>query len=197
MTNNIDKLAKLKEREAAKVLRTVASVAFQNRVTAYKSVKEAGPTKAALQFDLEGITRDFLPNERWISGLKRYLATDDVADLMPDTLGPRIKLRFDSDGNKVGVDLELDPQTELVDIEAIWDLANNVLRTIKDTPTKTQPYHNLKRDSLIYNLRQSTDKTNREIAEFVSEQGYQGVTPEYISTILKRYEERLDIITPQ
>jgi hypothetical protein len=196
MAKKTDKLMQLKEREAAKVLRVVDNVAFQNRIAVFKAAKASGVEDAELQAQLEIITNDFLPNDRWIRGLKNYIATNDVNNLMPDLLGPRIKFRFNDAGNKVGLDLELDPYTELVDIEAVWDLANNVLLTIKDTPLKTQAYHNLKRDSMIYHLRQTTDMTNFKIAEFATAQGYQGITPEYITTIIRRYKKRHNIITP-
>ncbi len=195
MTEKVDKLTQLRKREAEKALRIVASRSFQDRITAFKEAKKAGATNSELDTILADITKTFFPNERWLSGLRQYASTGDKAVLIPDLIGPRIKLRFDSEGKKVGVDLELDPQTEREDIDAVWDLVKNVLRTIKDTPLKNQPYPRLERDSKIFAMRHDKGMSNKEIAAYLAKQGH-AITPEYVSTIIKRYQERIDTIAP-
>jgi hypothetical protein len=181
------RLDKLKLRETDRVARIIANKSFQKRVA---ELRQSEFSKD-LDKELKKLTSDFCPNNRWLSGVQAYVLTDNIAYFKPDLSGTRIKLRFNPDGKRVGVDLELDPETTSEDLDAIWPYAKNVLRTIKSVPIKSQPYSFLDRDAEIIKLKFEDNMSNSAIAQHMADKHYV-ITPEYISTIIKRYKERID-----
>jgi len=190
MADSSKKFEKMQLKDADKAVRIVANKSFQKRVV-YLRQLEGNNSDEEFQKGLEKLTSDFCPNNRWLRGVHAYVLTDNIALLKPDLSGPRIKLRFNPDGKRVGVDLELDPETTGEDLDTIWPYAKNVLRTIRSVPIKSQPYPNLERDNEIVELKFKQHKSNKAISEYMADKEYK-VTTEYISTIVKRHQERID-----
>lgn len=141
--------------------------------------------------DLIKLIDEFCPNPHWYWGLHSYVLFNKLEFFKPNLQGPRIRMRFDTKGQRAGVDIELDPGHSSDDIMAIWPYAKNVLHTIKDVPIKSQTYHNIQRDNEIVELKYKHKLSNKDISRHMDDKGYK-VTPEYISTILKRHKDRVD-----
>jgi hypothetical protein len=207
-----DKMKRIANNEADKAARIAADPHFRKRLTeirhkwsippdGFTSVEErrqqgastlsASDPEEKFRSDLTKLMDEFCPNPHWYWGLHSYVLFNKLEFFMPNLPGPRIRMRFDAKGQRVGVDIELDPGHTPEDIVAMWPYVKNVLRIIDYGPVKRQPYHNIQRDNEIAELKYKHNMSNKDISKHMSDKGF-NVTTEYVSTILKRRKDKFD-----
>ena len=128
------------------------------------------PTKDLLD-DIKKIVHDQKISPRWINGIKRYLLSNDP-DGMALFLGPIITNKIDINSGLETISIEINEDTTIEDIKAIWsDVDNSQTRLLYKKRKKNQPIKNFERNKKAYDLHQQGKSLN-EIADIFSNTEY-------------------------
>jgi hypothetical protein len=128
------------------------------------------PTKDLLD-DIKKIVHDQKISPRWINGIKRYLLSNDP-DGMALFLGPIITNKIDINSGLETISIEINEDTTIEDIKAIWsDVNNSQTRLLYKKRKKNQPIKNFERNKKAYDLHQQGKSLN-EIADIFSNTEY-------------------------
>ncbi len=145
----------------------------------------------ALLRDIKALVKEFKLSPRWVRGVNRYLLTNN-----PDTLGmfigPVISTKIDFEFDTQVISIEIDADTTLNDIKAIWPSVKSAQKNLRyKTQDKFQPLRQFERNKKAYEL-QKQGLTYEEIAKELSnakkEYGYEDV-----GKMIERYKKKVDI----
>lgn len=124
------------------------------------------PVKDLLE-DIKKIIHDQKISPRWINGVKRYLFLNDPNN-MAIFIGPVITTKVDMNSNLETISIEINEDTIIEDIKAVWsEVKNSQDRLLYKKQKKFQPIKNFERNKEAYNLQQQGKSLN-EIADIFS-----------------------------
>ena len=145
----------------------------------------------ALLRDIKALVKEFKLSPRWVRGINRYLLTND-----PDTLGifigPVISTSVDFEFDTQVISIEIDADTTLNDIKAIWPSVKSAQKNLRyKTQDKFQPFRQFERNKKAYELQQqglTYEKIAKELSSAKKEYGYEDV-----GKMIERYKRKVDI----
>lgn len=146
--------------------------------------------KNAFLRDIKKLNKIQKLSPRWVDGVRRYLLTNDP-DKMGIFIGPIITTNFDLEFDTETISIEIDADTTLSDIKAIWPSVKSAQKNLRyKTQDKFQPLRQFDRNKKAYELHQQGMKYE-EIAKDLStnekEYGY-----EEVGKMIERYKKKVD-----
>jgi len=152
------------------------------------------PVKDLLD-DIKKIIHDQKISPRWVNGIKRYLLSNDP-DGMALFLGPVIAAKVDMDSDLETISIEINEDTTIEDIKAVWsEVKNSQDRLLYKKQKKFQPIKNFERNKEAYNLQQQGKSLN-EIADIFSNTKYNlehdiTITDVDIADWIRKYKKKI------
>ncbi len=166
----------------------------KGNLTEHKKSQDEFNNKAprnAFLIDLKRLTHEQQLSPRWIDGIKRFLLFNNL-DNIGMFVGPVISTKFDLEFGTETISLEIEANTTLEDVKAIWPEIKEMqskLPYIKQK--KFQPLRKFDRNKKAYELHLA-GKKYREIAdEFSNDDKTFG--EEDIAKMIERYKKKVDI----
>jgi hypothetical protein len=147
--------------------------------------------KNAFIRDIKKLAKDQKLSPRWVEGIRRYILTND-ADRMGVFIGPVISTKIDFEFDTQVISIEIDADTTLSDIKAIWPSVKSAQKNLQyKTQDKFQPLRQFDRNKKAYELQQRGMKYE-EIAKELSTNGDQ-YEYEEVGKMIERYKKKVDI----
>ena len=148
------------------------------------------PRNAFLR-DIQILTRDQKLSPRWVNGIKRYLLLNDPNN-MGMFVGSVISTKIDMELDTEVISLEIEAETTLEDVKAIWPEVKEVQANLPYKRLKKfQPLRKFDRNKQAFELHKQ-GKKYREIADELSTDE-KTVTEEDVSKMIERYKKKVDI----
>lgn len=145
----------------------------------------------AFLIDIKRLAHEQKLSPRWVDGIKQYLLFNNP-DNMGMFIGPVISTKMDMEFEMETISLEIEANTTLEDIKAIWPEIKEIqsrLPYIKQK--KFQPLRKFDRNKKAFELHQQ-GKKYREIADEFSKNG-KTIGEEDIAKMIERYKRKVDI----
>lgn len=145
----------------------------------------------ALLRGIRALVKEFKLSPRWVRGINRYLLTND-----PETLGmfigPVISTKIDFEFDTQVISIEIDADTTLNDIKAIWPSVKSAQKKLRyKTQDKFQPLRQFERNKKAYELQQqglSYEDIAKELSNDEDVYAYGD-----IGKMIERYKKKVDI----
>lgn len=148
------------------------------------------PRNAFLR-DIKRLTKEQKLSPRWVDAIKRYLLLNSP-DNMGIFIGVVISTKIDWEFETETISLELEDNTTLEDIKAIWpSVMEAQSRLSYKKQKKFQPLRKFDRNKKAYELHQQGKKYG-EIANLMSTED-KTYGEEDIGKMIERYKEKVDI----
>ncbi len=145
----------------------------------------------AFLFDVNRLTHEQKLSPRWIEGIKQFLLFNNP-DNMGMFVGPVISTKFDLEFGTETISLDIEANTTLEDVKAIWPEIKEMQARLPYTKQKKfQPLRKFDRNKKAYELHQ-TGKKYREIADEFSKDG-NTIGEEDVAKMIERYKKKTDI----
>jgi hypothetical protein len=145
----------------------------------------------AFLIDIKRLTHQQKLSPRWVDGVKRYLLFNNP-DNMGIFIGPVISTSIDMEFDTETISLEIEANTTLEDIKAIWpSVMESQSRLSYKKQKKFQPLRKFDRNKKAYELYQQ-GKKYREIADEFSKTG-KAIGEETVAKMIERYKKMVDI----
>jgi len=160
----------------------------------YKKIQDkfnSDVPRNAFLIDIKGLTLKQKLSSRWINGIKQYLLLNNPNN-MGIFIGPVISTKIDMEFETETIFLEMEAETTLEDIKAIWPEVKKMqskLPYIKQK--KFQPLRKFDRNKKAYELHLA-GKKYREIAEDFSK-NRKAIGEEDVAKMIERYKKKVDI----
>lgn len=163
-------------------------------LTEYKKIQDLFNKNAprnAFLFDIKKLVSNQKLSPRWDDGIKRYLLLNDPNN-MGVFIGVVVKANINMELNTETISLEIESETTLEDIKAIWPTVKNMQsKLLYNKQRKYQPLRQFNRNKKAYELHKK-GKKYREIAEELST-SRKTVGEEDVAKMIERYKKKVDI----
>ena len=141
--------------------------------------------------DIKKLTHEQKLSPRWTEGIKRFLLFNNP-DNMGIFVGPVISTKFDLEFETETISLEIEADTTLEDVKAIWPQIKEMQARLPYTKQKKfQPLRKFDRNKKAYELHLA-GKKYREIADEFSKDG-KTIGEEDVAKMIERYKNKVDI----
>lgn len=145
----------------------------------------------AFLIDVKKLTHEQKLSPRWTNGIRRFLLFNDLSN-MGIFIGPVISTKLDLEFGTETISLEIEANTTLEDVKAIWPQIKEMqARLPYSKQKKFQPLRKFDRNKKAYELHQ-TGKKYREIADEFSKDG-KTIGEEDVAKMIERYKNKVDI----
>lgn len=145
----------------------------------------------AFLIDIKRLAHEQKLSPRWVDGIKRYLLFNNPGN-MGIFIGPVINTKIDMEFEMETISLEIEADTTLEDIKAIWpEIKEMQLRLPYTKQKKFQPLRKFDRNKKAYEMHQQGQKY-REIADMFSKDG-KTIGEEDVAKMIERYKKKVDI----
>lgn len=150
----------------------------------------AAPWNAFL-IDIKRLTHEQKLSPRWVDGIKRFLLFNNP-DNMGMFVGPVISTKFDLEFGTETISLDIEANTTLEDVKAIWPEIKEMQSRLPYTKQKKfQPLRKFDRNKKAYELHLA-GKKYREIADDFSNEN-ETFGEEEVAKMVDRYKKKVDI----
>ncbi len=150
----------------------------------------AAPRNAFL-IDIKRLTHEQKLSPRWVDGIKRFLLFNNP-DNMGMFVGPVICTKFDLEFGTETISLDIEANTTLEDVKAIWPEIKEMQSRLPYTKQKKfQPLRKFDRNKMAYELHLAGKKF-REIADEFSRNG-KTIGEEDVAKMIERFKKKIDI----
>lgn len=141
--------------------------------------------------DIKKLVQQLKLSPRWIEGIRRYLLFNDPEN-MGMFVGPVINTKFDMEFETETLYLEIEANTTLDDVKAVWpSVMEAQSRLLYKNQKKFQPIRNFDRNKKAYELH-TQGKKYAEIADFMSTES-KTYGEEDIGKMIERHKKKVDI----
>lgn len=140
--------------------------------------------------DLDKLRKKFKLSDIWDRFLYHYIL---FGNREFTSYSGMINYKSSKNRNKRKLSIRILPNTTIKDIEHLWPLIKRYQEELSYySPKRFKKIINLRRDKLIFDSKKQ-GLTCRQIVGLLKEQGYGGVSYDYVSKIVKRYKNQIKI----